>query len=44
MDLPANKQAITGRWVFKLKPIDLLIVDNNYNNWIIDIKYRYKAR
>jgi hypothetical protein len=42
--LPINKKAITGRWVFKQKPIDNSVVQNNPNNWIIDTKYRYKAR
>ncbi len=35
---------ITRRWVLKLKPIDNDVVYNNYNNWVIDLKYRYKAR
>jgi len=44
VDLPYNKKAISGRWVFKLKPIDKSVIQNNYNKWIIDDNYRYKAR
>ena len=44
MDLLENKKAITGRWVFRVKPIDDSVVTNNYNSWIIDDRYRYKAR
>ena len=44
VDLPDDRKAITGRWVFRLKPIDNSVVKNNLNSWVIDDKYRYKAR
>ena len=44
MDLPVGKKVIFSRQVLKQKPINIVIVRNNYYNWVKNDKFRYKAR